>query len=100
MVLTEQELFQKGYEEPVSMLIKANARKKYGKGNPDDVSFDESSELSITDEFMGTNGNCGVPKGGVTWTFDSFEVGNPVVSGVEVTVPWAELKPYLNRAVL
>ena len=42
------------------------------------------------------NGNFGVSEEGVTWTFNPYEIAPYALGIIDLTVSWADLKPYLK----
>lgn len=91
----ESELFVEGYEEPVSALIKAALQKEWG--SPDDSA---SAYSEMEEDGMVPNGCFAVSEDGVTWYYQPYVIACYAQGIVEAFVPWDELKPYVNTAVV
>ena len=89
-VLTENDLFAPGYEEPVAQLMKKAVMADMEATAPE---LKELVEL----EFVVPNGNFSVGEGGVKWIFQPYEVGPYALGIVTADVSWSDLKPYLNK---
>ena len=85
-IVTENDLFLPGYVAPVTGLIKDRLESEQGSDTFETMSQDG----------MVPNGKCGVSIEGVTWFFQPYEIASYAEGIIKVTVPWAELKPYLN----
>ncbi len=93
--VTEEELFLEGYEEPVAGLIRKALQDEWG--SPDDPS---STYCMMEEEGMVPNGYFGVSEEGVTWYYQPYVIASYAQGVIEASVPWHELKPYLNRSLL
>ena len=85
-IVTENDLFQPGYVAPVTGLIKEELESEQGS---------DTFETMFQDGMV-PNGKCGVSLEGVTWFYQPYEIASYAEGIIKVTVPWAELKPYLN----
>ncbi len=87
-IVTESELFLSGYEAPVAALIRRSLDGEWGSDCIANDVFDVNEVVP--------NGNCGVSGDGVTWYYQPYEIASFALGIIETTVPWEELKPYLN----
>ncbi len=85
-IVTENDLFRPGYVGPVTDLIRESLGQKQ-QGGAFDVLFEDG---------VLPNGKCGVSGEGVTWYFQPYEIASYAEGIIDVTVSWADLKPYLN----
>ena len=91
----ESDLFNDGYEEPVSTLIKAALQEVWGSPEDPNSAYSEMEE-----EGMVPNGCFAVSEDGVTWFYQPYVIACYAQGIVEAFVPWYELKPYVNPAVV
>ena len=86
-IVPEEALFAEGYEEGVAALLAASLEKYLAEAEEDaDMMFSEPAP----------NGNFGVSEEGVTWTFNPYEIAPYALGIIDLTVSWADLKPYLR----
>ena len=86
-IITESDLFAEGYEEGVSELL-AIALDDYL------TEIEESDDMIFS--LPEPNGNFGVSEEGVTWTYNPYEIAPYAMGVIDLTVSWADLKPYLK----
>ena len=88
-VLTEEDFFAEGYEEPVSELLRKTVQASLSAEAPELVEL-------IQLEAVAPNGNFSVDRDGMEWLFQPYEVGPYALGIVSVTLSWDQLKPYLK----
>lgn len=86
-IVTENDLFKPGYVAPVTELIKESLKGEWES----DGSYDDMAQ-----EGMVPNGKCGVSADGVTWYYQPYEIASYAQGIITATVPWEDLKPYIN----
>ena len=88
-VVTQEDLFAPGYEEPLAALLKDAVMASL---------LEEDPELAglLEPELIVPNGNIALGKDGVQWIFQPYEVGPYALGIVMATLPWEQLKPYLK----
>lgn len=87
-LLTEDDLFQEGYQEPVSALMRENLRAA--------LADDQDALESIWWENVAPNGNFWPDKNGISWTFQPYDVAPYALGAISADVSWEQLKPYLK----
>ena len=86
-IVREEDLFAEGYEEGVAALLATSLEKYLAEAEEDaDMMFGEPVP----------NGNFGVSEEGVTWTFNPYEIAPYALGIIDLSVSWADLKPYLK----
>lgn len=93
--VAEEDIFQEGYEEPVSLLIREALQAEWG--SPDDPG---STYCMMEEEGMAPNGYFGVSEEGMTWYYQPYVIASYSQGVIEAKVPWYKLKPYLDRSFL
>ena len=86
--LTEADLFQDGYKDPVAALMREALQKA--------MAVDEEFQDMVDMEMVTPNGNFSLDAEGITWVFQPYEVGPYALGLVTADVPWESLKPYLK----
>ena len=91
--VTESMLFKEGYKEPLTELIRKNAKKKYNgvTGDPYET---------LTEESLVPNDFCGIARDGVLWKYQPYEAAAYASGIISVTVPWEDLKDWINPEYL
>ena len=91
-LLTEEDLFNPGYEAPIARLLREAVEKEM---------LAEDAELLplVEMESVVPNGNFSVGEAGVQWIFQPYEAGPYALGLVMGTVSWEELRPYLRFPV-
>ena len=88
-LLTEEDLFKPGYEEPVAQLLREAVEKE--------MMAEDAELLPLVEmESVVPNGNFSVGEAGVQWIFQPYEAGPYALGLVMGTVSWEKLKPYLR----
>ena len=88
-LLTQEALFADGYEEPVSLLMRARAQETLEADNADILDFLEVDDII-------PNGNFSVGQDGVEWFFQPDSILPHAFGLLSVKLSWEELKPYLR----
>lgn len=88
-LLTEDDLFAKGYQNPVSELLREAILAEMS------AEADDYSEL-VDMENVVPNGNFSVGKEGILWFFQPYEIMPYALGPTTCTIPWDRLKPYLK----
>lgn len=86
----EESFFADGYHAPVASLIRTHL--------PEALENNEEtlSELFEPD-LVGPNGNYEVTREGATWYYQPYDIAPYYLGVISVTVPWAELLPYVRK---
>lgn len=87
-LVPEQDLFADGSEDGLSELLFLSLEAYLER---------EGSELDVMLSMPGPNGNFSVSEEGVTWCYNPYEIAPYSMGCIELTVRWADLKPYLRR---
>ncbi|MBQ9192974.1 MAG: DUF3298 domain-containing protein [Bacteroidales bacterium] len=88
----EEDFFADGYRAPVSGLIQAHL--------PEALEGDEEALAALFEpDLVGPDGFYEVSKDGVTWYYQPYDIAPYYLGVISVTVPWAELKPYLREKI-
>lgn len=86
----EEAFFADGFRKPVADLIQARL--------PEALDNDQEAIGAIFEpSLVGPNGFYEVSKDGVTWYWQPYDIAPYYLGVISVTVPWAELKPYLRE---
>lgn len=88
-VVSENDLFAPGYQEPVAALLRDAVKTSMEKED------EELLEL-VTMELVVPNGNFSVSENGVEWIFQPYDVGPYALGIVSASLDWKQLKPYLK----
>ena len=86
-IVTEEDLFAEGYEDGVAALLAASLETYLAEA-------EEDAEMMFSEPTP--NGNFGVSEEGVTWTFNPYEIASYALGVIDLTVSWADLKPWLK----
>lgn len=92
----EYDIFKEGYKAPVSELIYNALLKNYPDEKEEFEAFNDFSQVKDKEDNPYINGNCKVSDAGITWNFTQYEIASYASGSFEVTIPWNDLKPYLN----
>lgn len=87
-LLTEQDIFQEGYREPVTELLRAAVREA--------LAYDEELIPLVEPDLVTPNGNFSISAEGFTWVFQPYEIGPYALGLVSATVSHESLTPYLR----
>ena len=86
----EQTFFADGYLTPVASLIQAHL--------PEALDNDQEALADLFEpDLVGPDGFYEVTTEGVTWYYQPYVIAPYYLGVISVTVPWAELKPYLRE---
>ena len=86
----EEVFFADGYHAPVAALIQAHL--------PEALENDPENLAAIFEPgLVGPNGNYEVTKDSVTWYYQPYDIAPYYLGVISVSVPWAELKPYIRQ---
>ena len=86
-IVTEADLFAEGYEEAVADLLAASLEVYL-------ADIDEDPEMMFS--MPEPNDNFAVSEEGITWTYNPYEIAPYSMGIIDLTVSWADLKPYLR----
>ena len=86
-IVAEADLFAEDYEEPVADLLAASLEVYLA-----DIDEDPDMMFSMPEP----NGNFSVSEEGITWTYNPYEIAPYSMGIIDLTVSWADLKPYLR----
>lgn len=86
-VISEADLFNKGYQAAVSKLLIA-ALEEYLE--------DGENDMEMMFSMPEPNNNFSVSDYGVTWIYNPYEIAPYVMGVIELTVSWDDLKPFLR----
>lgn len=89
-LVLEADLFQDGYEEPLSALMRKKVT-EYIKGE------DESLLSLVEMSYVEPNENFSVGPDGVQWLFQADEIWPHAFGPLTVTLSWDELAPFLKK---
>ena len=85
----EEAFFADGFRTPVAALIQARL--------PEALDNDQEAIGALFEpDLVGPNGFYEVSRDGVTWYWQPYDIAPYYLGVISVTVPWAELKPYLR----
>lgn len=87
-LLTEDDLFQEGYREPVSRIMQENLREA--------MKEDPYALESVWFDNVVPNGNFLPDENGVSWLFQPYDVAPYALGALSADVSWEQLKPYLK----
>lgn len=87
-LITEQDLFKEGYQEPVSQIMKESLREA--------MAGEEDALESILWENVVPNGNFIPDDKGMGWIFQPYDIAPYAFGALSVDVTWEQLKPYLK----
>lgn len=87
-LLTEQDIFQEGYREPVTELLRSAVREA--------LAYDEELIPLVEPDLVEPNGNFSISAEGFTWVFQPYEIGPYALGLVSATVSHESLTPYLR----
>ena len=87
-LVTEDDLFQEGYKDPVSALM----RESLSATMADDK---EALESIMLDKVV-PNGNFCPDDKGISWMFQPYDIAPYALGGISVDVSWEKLTPYLK----
>ncbi|MBO4466997.1 MAG: DUF3298 domain-containing protein [Bacteroidales bacterium] len=88
-IVSEQDLFAPGYEQPVAELLKEAVKVS--------MEAEDAELLGLVDmELVAPNNNFSVSSNGVEWVFQPYEVGPYALGIVSASLDWKQLKPYLK----
>lgn len=87
-LITEQDLFQEGYQEPVSELMRQCLREA--------LADDQDALESIWWDNVVPNGNFSPDEKGIGWIFQPYDIAPYAFGALSADVPWELLKPYLK----
>ena len=86
----EEAFFADGFRTPVAALIQARL--------PEALDNDQEAIGALFEpDLVGPNGFYEVSRDGVTWYWQPYDIAPYYLGVISVTVPWAELKPYLRE---
>ena len=86
-VVTLQDLFAADYREGVTALLKQSLETYLAENEAEeDMVFGQPAPCD----------NFSVSEEGVSWTYNPYEIAPYAVGAIELTVSWADLKPYLK----
>jgi len=88
-LVSEQQLFNEGYAEPVSALMQEAVKAEFEAEDPELLQLVEM-------DFVIPNGNFSVSEDGIQWIFQPYEAGPYALGIVTATVSWKALEPYLK----
>ena len=84
----EADFFAEGYHAPVAALLQAHLAEAL-ENNEEDL------QAVFEPDLLGPNGLYEVSADGTTWYFQPYDIAPYYLGVISITVPWAELKPYL-----
>lgn len=86
-IISEDDLFKPGFRDGVAALL-SDALETYLAEN------DEDGEMLFS--MPEPNGNFSVSDTHVTWVYNPYEIAPYVMGAIELSVSWADLKPFLK----
>ena len=84
-IVSEEDLFVEDYFSPLCDLLE--------EAVAENVSEEDQEMLFGMPE---PNGNFSVSEAGITWVFNPYEIAAYASGVIELPIPWAKLKPYLQ----
>lgn len=90
--LKQEDLFEEASLDKIAELIIKSIAKDNNLDDP--IKLEDQGFFSVKEIFP--NGNIYATDEGITWIYNPYDIAAYAIGSVEVTIPYAELKPYLK----